>query len=459
MRTCSSLLLVLALLLASGGAGVPRPPVRAAPLAAPLNAGGLGAIAFAAGPAEAKPAVSTERFPEGTGVIQGFLEVENLALEDTLAGVWYRGPLPIAEQRYAVADLFAGSRPPIRGYVWFGLALEPSGGAPPGFYRLEVRLNGELAQAGSFVVEPASPGPRFANGAFAPAPEAPSKGPQSPGTGFAFPTGTTQVVAIFDYFGLAPGARWGWRLSREGAVLDQARDLAWDGEAEGSYALPLAIPAGDGLYDLDLFIGDDLAASYSFSVGEPAPAAESVLQSDEFDDPASGWGTREGDGARLAYAEGQYVIALDGGRAPAWATSGRTFTDGVVEVDASPGAEGARGQIHGVVVRYQNDRHFHAFLIDGEGSHAAIHLQDGEVVWDQPWTPAPLGLIRPAPGTNRLRVLARGPELRFYVNGRLLSRVAGALWERGQAGVLAAGGGEPVRVGFDHWRIWRLPGG
>src|SRR5207248_2308796 len=76
---------------------------------------------------------------------------------------------------------------------------------------------------------------------------------------FQFSAGIREIFAVFDYSAISPKARWSWRLSREGAVVDESYDRIWEGKAKSTYVFPVKLAGQPGIYDLDLYLDGNLA--------------------------------------------------------------------------------------------------------------------------------------------------------------------------------------------------------
>lgn len=474
MKTLTRLLilptLVLSLMASQvAAADANPPPSQADPQLAPANhrAVALGEIVFSETEKDGYPNKLATEFPAGTRQLYAFFDYQGVHDEATLTGTWYRGGYPLMQQAHTLAGIF-GPDAPEKGTLWFIARIQS--GFTPGFYRLELSIDGRLSRIGTFAVEPSTSKPVFANVSFTGHVAAEGNGFQYPiASTVEFPLDTPHLYAAFDHFNMLPGARWGWRLSREGVLLVEDMDQRWNVESDGSYALPLTLPHRPGLYDFDLFIDGELADSQSLIVGDPGAPRDRLVQSDNFDTPATGWTKLKDDGGELGYKDGRYSITLHS-LEPYWGTSDRTLDDFVVEVDAAPMSafadrpdfDGPRGDVYGLVARAQDNRNFYAFVVGSDERYAVFHLRNGRLFWDTEWTAANSDILRPNSDENRLRLYADGPELRFYVNGHMLARVANAEWSSGTAGVLAANAYADyfaISFGFDNWRVWALPTG
>lgn len=435
--------------------------------AAPPAARPLSSITFAAGEIQGRPRQAASHFAEGVEQLYAFFNYETLSTSDVLSGVWYRGGRTLLRQTTTLTDIF-GDDPPSTGTVWFTARVH--GGFMPGVYRLEISVNERLVQVGDFRVEPTQDQPLITDVAFTQGVNAPNGEVRYPIVAVSqFTLGARQGYAVFDYFGMDDSVHWAWQLSREGIVVKESGAQSWPALASGSFAVPLSLPNEPGVYDFNVFVDGRWVQGDSFTVGNPTPPADRLLMRDDFRSPISGWTVSKDRGGQEAYDDGRYVITLNS-TDPYWGVSPQTLGDFVAEVDATPtsryGAsyayDGPLGESYGVIVRAQDQNNFYAFLVATDGRYSAFHVKNGTLAWDTRWTPADDDTVKDGWQTSRLRILALGKELRFYVNGRMLVRVPDAIWASGQAGVIAANayadlfGGE--RVDFSHWRAWSVSG-
>ncbi|MEX1203666.1 MAG: hypothetical protein WEB85_00305, partial [Dongiaceae bacterium] len=305
----------------------------------------------------------------------------------------------------------------------------------------------------------------------------------STGFGANFPEGTSRVDAVYSWKNAPTGLRVDLRWSKEGTVvLEQNEELT---EPEGTSRWYILMQAGaalsPGSYRVELLEnGQALIPAMTFTIGAAdagevtadvaaairsaeqagaAPAEGEQLAADDFETPGSGWSVIETDMAKAGYANGLYRIAFAGGPSPLAFGSqlGASYGDVIIEVDATP-APGSPAHPYGLFARAQDQDNFHGFVIASDGSYAVIRVNGRHSALDSPVNAVmAAGVLRPDGQTNRLRLVAEGSNLRFFVNGNLVAEVGKALWAEGGAGVIAVNPGTtPVEIGFDNWRVWRI---
>jgi hypothetical protein len=425
----------------------------------------VSALTFATGESNGAPQDASDRFNVGTDQIYSFFDFSSIGPDDPITGTWYQGARVLLTQSNTLNDIFKGG-PPDSGTVWFSAKI--NGGFAPGDYRLEIRVNDQVMQTGEFRVAPRKGEALIANTVF-------SGQVNDTGDKLRYPIdvqtqfaeSTQQVYAVFDHFEMDAAKSWGWRLSREGVALDGQQDQPWDGQAEGTYALPLRLPGNPGVYDLDLYLNGQWVDAESFIVGSPPIPTDRLIQTDDFSDPSSGWGTARIGASSVRYLGGRYVLTAVGD-APVWGTSGKEIDNGVAEIRAqltnvpsSVNAQSSWGSYgyFGLVARWQDKDNYYVFSVSPSGEYAIYHLLNGNLVWDTRWTQALRDVIPPGLQDHTLRLQANGQILRFYVDGRLVGVVPEALWDRGQTGAIAGPmtGVKQVTAAFQDFSEWSLP--
>ncbi|GEM_PF-272907 len=156
---------------------------------------------------------------------------------------------------------------------------------------------------------------------------------------------------------------------------------------------------------------------------------------DDFSDPASGWGAASHETYVRGYQQGRYLMQIDEPQWFVWAASGRTYQD--VSVDVKVRSEGVADNHYGVFCRYK-DGEFYYFAIGTDGYYAIFRRDaDGEL---QPLTGTAMlrsSLIRLDGSENRIRAVCEGTQLSLYINGEKAAQVEDDTLERGDVGMAA----------------------
>lgn len=187
----------------------------------------------------------------------------------------------------------------------------------------------------------------------------------------------------------------------------------------------------------------------------PSPVPRMILQ-DDFGDPGSGWVLESSDEFEGSFEEGRLHLQVKAPRLLVWIQNPelQSLDDFDLEVDATQ-VSGPDNNEFGVMFRFQNPDNFYAFLITGEGRFGLIAKINGEYYNIINFTLAPS--VQPGMSTNRLRLVADGPQLSVYANGDLLAIVPDNTFRRGDI-FLAAGAFEEggVHIAFDNIKVTEL---
>lgn len=230
----------------------------------------------------------------------------------------------------------------------------------------------------------------------------------------------------------------------------------------GGCLLILVVVGGLGVGGLLWFRGQERARVSGGSATLPPPmvvqdgvAKGELLYEDDFSDPGSGWDIREAADASTVYDNGQYQIIVNEIDWVAWGNPGMSFTDFVLEVDATQVA-GTDDNGFGVLLRYQDVENFYRFEISGDGFYSFDLMRGNEWIVLIDWVATPL--IRQGNSTNRITVVCEGDLFTFYVNGQYLDEYRDDTFLEGDIGLLAGSITEaPVHIAFDNVKVWALP--
>ena len=175
-------------------------------------------------------------------------------------------------------------------------------------------------------------------------------------------------------------------------------------------------------------------------------------------DEAGNWGTGASDDVRGDVVDGQYQMEVRSNAGLFMATAGENFGDAVYELEATQ-VDGPLNNGYGMLFRVDDDSDsFYAFEVSGDGyiwigwcsdlcRGDAVALVGGD--WFQSGA-VNQGLQE----TNRLRVVAEGTRMTFFVNGVEVGRTSDSRLAEGDVAVAVETLGEPgVRVVFDNFKV------
>ena len=184
---------------------------------------------------------------------------------------------------------------------------------------------------------------------------------------------------------------------------------------------------------------------YTLRLGEDFSQATSVLEQGLRPDE---WRTE------LAAAESVYRMEVWPNHL-AWSLLGMSDLGGYrLQTSAQVDAQSTRG-FAGVIVRFQDERHFYLLSVDGQGRYA-VQQQDGDVFREiVPWTAVPF--LNPAGSANVLTVEDNGTLVRFLGNGMLLHDVGNPDFQLGSVGLAGGAQGDaPAKLDFDWFQLYDI---
>ena len=111
------------------------------------------------------------------------------------------------------------------------------------------------------------------------------------------------------------------------------------------------------------------------------------------------------------------------------------------------------GGYAGLIVRYQDERHFYLLAVDGNGRYQ-IQQQDGdEVITVQPWVMAPF--LNRAGSTNLLSIEDDGDRILFYGNNMLIAELSTPAYPLGSVGLAGGAQGQAMaEMNFDWFQLY-----
>lgn len=163
----------------------------------------------------------------------------------------------------------------------------------------------------------------------------------------------------------------------------------------------------------------------------------------------TGWQLNSDAIAEVAVADGALRVHVFSAGQVAWATSESRWGDVHLRVDATQ-VSGPIDNEYGVLVRMQDDQHFYAFSVSGDGYARVARYETGTwTVLGSDWTPH--ATIAQGEATNQLEVIAQGSTFDFRVNGESVAQVEDATYATGSLGLYAGAFTEgDVVVAFDN---------
>ena len=196
-----------------------------------------------------------------------------------------------------------------------------------------------------------------------------------------------------------------------------------------------------------------LPASLSGDTGSTAVVDPNEPFRDEFiPGQTANWLLEQDNVGSTAVVNDQLVITVAAPNTIQYATlTDRAFGDFVLEVDAWQRG-GAPESSYGVLFRIQEDGRFYRFDITGNGLYM-IERRETDGTWTRllrEWTPT-AAINQGLNVANRLKIIANGADMAFYVNDILLTQVSDTALAEGRIGLDAGSfAGNALQVTFDN---------
>jgi Tol biopolymer transport system component len=238
--------------------------------------------------------------------------------------------------------------------------------------------------------------------------------------------------------------------------------LRWTPTTAGTHTLLVYAYNREGVSSdgvgVEIIVGEGGAPEATATqVGEvPTGPMATVVLSDDFSDPSSGWAVSSEETYRLGYEGGEYFIEhTHRNDASRWQTyPDQTFSDFVAEVEARFEAEdefvGAA-----LIWRWQDNDNFYRFRVRNTGEYDLVKRVGGE--WQTLISATSSPHINSGIATNKLGVTAAGDLIQIYVNDQHLADFTDSSFARGRIGFYASVyTASPIstRVFFDNLRVW-----
>lgn len=137
----------------------------------------------------------------------------------------------------------------------------------------------------------------------------------------------------------------------------------------------------------------------------------------------------------------------------AWSLLGLTDVEGYrLQTSVLVNAQSPGGYA-GLIVRYQDERHFYLLAVDGNGRYQ-IQQQNGDAVIDvQPWVMAPF--LNRAGSANLLSIEDDGERVLFYGNNVLIAELSNPAYPLGYVGLAGGAQGQAVgEIRFDWFQLF-----
>jgi hypothetical protein len=183
----------------------------------------------------------------------------------------------------------------------------------------------------------------------------------------------------------------------------------------------------------------------------------SILFSDDFSDPPSGWGIWNRDGGSVEYIDGGLRILIEDDFFDFWSVAGKSFSDVQIEVDAHKRG-GPDDNDFGIICRYQNRDNFYMLVASSDGYYGIARLKNGQYGMIGAYQLQYSDALLPGQVVNHLRADCVGETLTLYANGQKLMEAQDPDFRTGDVGLVAGAYKEKgVDILFDQFVV-KIPG-
>ncbi len=177
----------------------------------------------------------------------------------------------------------------------------------------------------------------------------------------------------------------------------------------------------------------------------------SVLLSDDFSNPNSGWDTWSSNGSLVTYQDGALRIFINEPQFDYWSRPGKRFDDVRIAVEATR-ADGPVDNDYGVICRYKDQDNFYAFLISSDQYAGIMKVKDGDYQLISGDSMQYFDAIKTGSETNYLGADCIGSHLIFYINGVKTIEANDLDFSSGEVGLIAGTYETPgVDIRFDNF--------
>lgn len=180
-----------------------------------------------------------------------------------------------------------------------------------------------------------------------------------------------------------------------------------------------------------------------------------VLFSDTFSSPDSGWNTLNQNGSYVIYQADGLRFLIDKPNLDFYSMPGYDFTDVRIEAEAIK-IDGPDNNSYGIICRMQNEKNYYAFVISSDGYAGIIRVQEGiyELINSDSMEFA--ASINQGKSINYLEATCQGNELSFDINGVNQFLIKDNRFSSGDVGLIAGSFEEPgVDIFFDNLTVFQ----
>lgn len=276
---------------------------------------------------------------------------------------------------------------------------------------------------------------------------------------------------------IAGGNSGGLAANDKGEIIGVPTQLGYGGEGQYIDCRVLADTNRDGIIDdKDTCIptGGFINALRPIKLAEPyidaakrgevniktavdGPSAEmpqesSLIYSDDFSDPSSGWIDDQSENGSARYNNGEYLINVQTSNYMIWSPLDQILDDTIIQVDTRVVKATGEGD-YGILCRYQDDNNFYTIEISEDGYYSIWKYENGDFTSLVDWK----NFDVVAPGEPALLTAGCiGNTLIVAINDTVLDSVTDDAFSSGKIGLIAGTFDKPdVTIAFDNFSVYK----
>lgn len=196
-------------------------------------------------------------------------------------------------------------------------------------------------------------------------------------------------------------------------------------------------------------------ADYLFPKTTEIPPSGTVLFSDTFLSPESGWSTRNQNGSYVIYQADGLRFFIDQPNVDFYSKPGYEFADVRIEVEAIK-VDGPDDNSYGIICRMQDEKNYYAFVISSDGYAGVFRVQEGVYQLINSGTMEFAPSVRQGQAINYLVATCQGSQLSFDINGESQFVIKDDQLKVGDVGLIAGSFEESgVDIFFDNLTVFQ----
>jgi len=178
-----------------------------------------------------------------------------------------------------------------------------------------------------------------------------------------------------------------------------------------------------------------------------------VLFSDDFSNPNSGWDTWAQNNSTVMYQDGALRFIINQQQYSYWSRPGKRYADARIRVDATR-MGGTEDNDMGIICRYKNEENYYAFLISSDGYGGIVKVKDGQYHLLTGETLEYIEAVKTGSETNTIGADCVGRSLGLLVNGVLALSAEDGDFSSGEVGLIAGTYDQPgADISFDNFVV------